>query len=230
VTSLAACISLGETLASWRLGGSSGVRRERLTVRRDRFKSLALSWYNSAMPDPNAPPSAVVGSVVPEFELKTVDGKPFKSSVLKNRVYVLVFGSYSCPSFRHRAAGLEKLRKELGGRATVLVVYTKEAHPIDEWDAARNKDEGVQVEQPTTPAARKALALQARDTLKLSPLVLIDSMDDKLASSFGLLPNGAVVVGRDGTIVARQKWFEPGALRRKIDQAVQITPTTKPTR
>lgn len=140
-------------------------------------------------------------------------------SSLQGRVVVLIFGSYTCPTFRSRAAALEKLNVEVGTRANLYVVYTKEIHPLGGWEVERNKEEKIQVERPTTIAGRETIARECRGVLHLSMPFLIDDMNDTAATALGLYPNGAVVINRDGTIAATQKWTEAATLRREIDAA-----------
>src|SRR5437764_14079388 len=123
---------------------------------------------------------------------------------------------------------MEKLKSDYGPRAQFYIVYAREAHPVGQWEVDRNKDEGIQVEQPKTLEARKTLAGAARDKLKITTPLLLDSMDDDAAKSLGASANSAYVINRDGVIAARQEWFEPTALRRAIDQAVNARPSTVP--
>lgn len=176
------------------------------------------------------PEANIVGTGVdaPAFTLKSTGDRPFASAGFKGRVVVLVFGSYTSPIFRQRVAAMEKLAKDTTRTASFFVIYTREAHAHGEWEVERNKDENIQVEQPRTDAERKEQAKQAVSTLKITVPVLVDGMDDAVAKAYGLSPNGAVVIGRDGKIFARQKWFEPVALRQHIDaaSAVKNTPQT----
>src|SRR5439155_10711882 len=105
----------------------------------------------------------------------------------------------------------------------------KEAHAIGEWEIDRNKDDGVQLEQPKTIEARKTLAETARQKLKITTPILLDSIDNEAVKAFGATENSAYVLTRDGTIAARQQWFEPTALRRAIDQATNPRAATRPT-
>jgi hypothetical protein len=159
-----------------------------------------------------------VGEAAPDVALTRLDGGKVQLASLKGRIVVLVFGSYSSPSFRQRAAALEKLRSDLGIHAQMFVVYTKEAHATGEWEVDRNKDDGVSVEQPKTFEARRTLAQTAKEKLKLATPVTIDSIDNSAAAAFGAGENSAIVIGRDGTIVAKQQWFEPAAVRRAVDK------------
>jgi hypothetical protein len=167
-------------------------------------------------------PMPEVGATAPDFDLKKLDGPNARASAYQGRVLVLVFGSYSSPSFRQRAAALEQLKKELGPRgAQFLVVYTREAHPGGEWDVERNKDEGISVPAHPDLDARQRQAERAVKELKLSVPVAVDDMNDTALAAYGGATNGAVVIGRDGNVAARQRWFEPHTLRRHIEQALK---------
>lgn len=172
--------------------------------------------------DEPATTSLEVGQPAPEFSLKTLKDRTLALSGYKGKVVVIVFGSYSTPSFRQRIAALEKLAKDYNTRATFLIIYTREAHAVGEWEVDRNKQEEIAVEQPKTDADRKAQAGQAANALKITLPVLIDTMDNATARSYGLTPNGAVVINRDGTIAAKQRWFEPIGLKPQIDDAVAV--------
>jgi hypothetical protein len=168
-----------------------------------------------------------LGAPAPELELTRLDGKPVRLSSFSGRVGVIGFGSYSSPSFRQRAPALEQLAKQFGSRAQFLIVYTKEAHPAGQWDVDRNKEEGIAVEPHKDAAARTAQAEKAKDALGLTIPIAPDRMDDAVAAAFGGFPNGAVVLARDGTVVARQQWLDPDGLERRVEQALKV-PTSKP--
>jgi hypothetical protein len=169
-----------------------------------------------------------VGDPAPPFELKKLDGTVLQLSALKGHVVVVEFGSYSCPVFRNRAAGMEQLKRDLGSRATFIVIYTKEAHPAGKWDVDRNKTDGISVEQPADDAARKTLAKTAQEKLKITLPIALDKIDNSVAEAYGLTPNGTVIIGRDGKIAARQQWTEPYALRAALEGALAVKPTTRP--
>ena len=162
-----------------------------------------------------------VGEPAPALDLPRLDGTRLRLDNLKGRIVVLVFGSYSSPSFRNRAAALDQLRLETGTKAQFIVIYGREAHPAGEWEVSRNKQDGVAVQQPRTDADRKALAQTARETLKLTTPIALDTIDNSAASAYGAGANSAYVIGRDGKIAARQAWFEPLALKRAIDAAAK---------
>jgi hypothetical protein len=161
------------------------------------------------------------GKAAPDFKLLEIDGgSPVQLSSLKGRVVVLIFGSYTCPTLRDRALGLDRLFHDVQGKASVFLVYTREAHPVDGWDIDRNKLDNIQIQQPTSEAARKSIARQAHDSLHLAMPILMDGMDDAVADAFGGFPNAAVVIGHDGVVFGTEQWAEPTSLRHMIDEAI----------
>jgi Spy/CpxP family protein refolding chaperone len=162
------------------------------------------------------------GQTAPDVALHWMNGDAVHLSTFKGRVIVLVFGSYSTPAFRDKASALPKIADSYNNRAKFVLVYTKEAHPSDGWTVERNKHDDVEIAQPTDLAGRKAAAQQAVTALHLTNIpVAIDSMDDAAANAYGAFPDGVIIIGKNGKIVARQHWLEPTALPVMIDQALK---------
>ncbi|MGD0768034.1 MAG: deiodinase-like protein [Tepidisphaeraceae bacterium] len=160
-----------------------------------------------------------VGSPVPDVRMIELNGHAFTPSKYRGHVLVLEFGSMSCPVFRQHAQEMETLKTAEGPRAFFMIVYTREAFPAGDKDVQRNKDEGISVPQATTLDERKAEAQEAQRELRITIPMAVDSMDDAVANAYGTFPNGAIVIGKDGTIAARQQWTNPDTLREAIDQA-----------
>jgi Spy/CpxP family protein refolding chaperone len=159
-----------------------------------------------------------------------LDGRAVPISTYKGKPLVLIFGSYSCPSFREHAKGLDELQRRYAAKANFLLVYTKEAHPVGGWEVQRNKDAEISVPQAKDEAARLAAAKQARTKLGLNMATAVDSMDDQLVAAFDAFPNGAVILDREGQIAARQKWAEPRGLRILLDNLNNTSSKTPATR
>jgi hypothetical protein len=216
--------------------GGRGARGARGAADRMMGRDMMLPQTGGAVADaaaaaPEAPeiPLIDIGRDAPDFKLRRLENtQTVELSSLKGKVVLLVFGSYSSPSFRQRAAALETLRQNMSSKISVYVIYTRENYPIGEWNVDRNREEGVMVEQPTDIDGRLALAKQAKTTLKLTTPILMDTMDDATAKAYGGLTNAAVLVGRDGKVIAHQKWFEPYALRRMIDDALKTASPATP--
>ena len=160
------------------------------------------------------------GDAAPDFKLEKLDGRPVTLGDYRHKVLVIAFGSHTSPTFRAKAAALDALRESYGFRARFLVVYTREAHPAGEWDVARNAAAGVSVPAHADADARAAAARAMRDALGLKLDVAPDGMEDAVTEAYGGFPNAAVVLGRDGTIIARQRWLDPSGLGRLIDDAI----------
>jgi hypothetical protein len=156
--------------------------------------------------------------------LKRLDGKPLNLNAFKDRHVLLVFGSYSAPTFREKARFLGELESDYPNRLEVIVVYTAEAFPVGSGDIERNLDDKVRVEPHRSEADRLAAARLAVDSLELRTTVAIDDLDNTTARSFlpqPPPPNAAVLIDRKGTILVSQKWFEPFAIRRALDESLK---------
>jgi hypothetical protein len=161
----------------------------------------------------------------PDFVLDDINGKSFALRDLRKlRPVVVVFGSYTSPSFRQRAAALNRLAREMTGRVNVAVVYTREAHPVGDWEVERNRDEAIRVEAHADANARRAAARAAVKALDLDPPVLLDTIEDATFIAFGRHPNGAALIDRDGATRFKQVWFEPHAMTRAIEALLDRRP------
>jgi hypothetical protein len=198
--------------------GEQPAMKEESTMMEDSAREQAKTAAKESAPAAAVAAGPAIGDPAPDLKLQRLDGGNVQLAQ-KGRITVVVFGSLSCPSFRQRAAALEKLKETTGNRANVYVIYSKEAHPLGGWEVDRNKAEGISIDDPKTIDARRALASKARDALKLSTPILIDTMDNTAMTTLGAGANSAFVIARDGTLAARQQWFEPAALRRYIDQS-----------
>jgi Spy/CpxP family protein refolding chaperone len=175
-----------------------------------------------AMVETHTPTASEPGEAAPNITMHWMNGDALHLSTYKGKVVVLVFGSYTTPAFRDKASALPSLAEKYNGRAKMVIVYTKEAHPSDGWTVERNKQEGVEIAQPTDLAGRKAAAQQAVTALHLGNIpIALDSMDDAAANAFAAFPDGVVIIGKDGKIAAREHWLEPTALPAMIDAALK---------
>ncbi len=162
-----------------------------------------------------------VGGAAPDIRINELKGPRALLSSFKGRVLVIEFGSYSAPTFRDHAAAMEKLKGEVGTRASFLVIYTREAYPAGQWDIDRNNEQHISVQQAKDFTGREAEAEYARATLRITLPMAVDSMEDEAATAFGALPNGAVVIDKQGNLIARQQWTNIEGLRDAIEQASQ---------
>jgi len=175
------------------------------------------------------PASAAIGQAVPDLHLLSFAGATVSLPALcRDHVTLLEFGSYSSPAFRERVAPMKQLVASYGTRIQFFIVYTREAHPVGDEQTGQNKTDGILVEQPKDAAARHKLAAEARTALAIASPILMDNMDNALEKTLGGFPNAAILIGHDGTIIARQQWTDPSGLREKLDEAIAAKSPTTP--
>jgi len=85
-------------------------------------------------------------------------------------------------------------------RVAFFVVYIKEAHPEDGWVLTHNRQEDVAILDPTTEDERvnDAESCVVRAALRIP--VLVDRIDNAVASAYGGWPDRLYLIGRDGRV------------------------------
>ena len=167
------------------------------------------------------PAAALVGEAFPPFRMTRTDGKLATNESLMGKPAVVVFGSWSAPSFRDQLPRVADLAARYGGRVNWLVVYTRELWPTTADAAAgpeRNRDDKIVAPAATTDSERLAAAKKVVEQLKLKLEVAPDAIDDRLTLGANAFPNAAFVLDGRGTVVARLDWAEPFAIKRHLDQ------------
>ncbi len=101
-------------------------------------------------------------------------------------------------------------------RADFYVVYIAEAHAVDGWQMDANEAEGIRVPQPTTWAARIAVATRCAEQLGLSIPTLVDGMDDAALRAFAAWPERLFVADAAGRL---RYCGGPGPFDFKPDEA-----------
>ena len=116
---------------------------------------------------------------------------------------------------------LEELYDRHGDEVSFFVVYIREAHPEDGWVLEDNRDDGIEVVDPTTLAERAAAAQACALRLRTRIPMLLDDLDDAIASAYGGWPDRLCLIGRDGRVAFQGEvgpfGFEPAQLAAAID-------------
>jgi peroxiredoxin len=167
------------------------------------------------------PEKIAVGAAAPNFVLKNLDNKSVSLLNLRGKPTVLVFGSFTSPTFRDKTAAFDAVRKDYRNKANVLVIYTAEAYPNNEWDVQRNIDEQIRVAQHTSLDERVKMAKLTRDGLKIDTEIVVDDIDDGVAKAYDAMPNGCVILDAAGKIIAKQQWANEHATRVTLDEALR---------
>jgi hypothetical protein len=186
-------------------------------------------------------PGPALDASAPDFTLSTVDGR---SEVTLSKLYptkpvVLIFGNFTCGPFRNHAGSLDILRKRYADRAHFVMVYCRESHPSDGWQRAENVASKVVLPQPRDYRERVDLAQSCRKTLGLEMPVLIDRMDDRVATRYSGLPSRLYLIDRQGKIAYKggraPYGFKPAELEQSLlllldaDSSRTTDPPSSPT-
>jgi hypothetical protein len=119
---------------------------------------------------------------------------------------------------------LHDLAAKYDGQIRFLVVYICEAHPTDGWQVDMNIDDNVLFADPTSDEERVEVATACALRLNIDMPVVIDPIDDRLASAYGALPDRLYLVGTDGRITFQGDegpWgFNPQDLEAAIASAI----------
>jgi hypothetical protein len=112
---------------------------------------------------------------------------------------------------------LEEMADRYAGRVVFFVVYIKEAHPEDGWVLASNRDEGIAVDDPSSPAERAACAVR----LPIRMPVLIDGLDNETARHYGGWPDRLYLIGPDGRVAFQGEEGPSGFKPAELERAIQ---------
>jgi hypothetical protein len=187
-------------------------------------KNTSIATPSTPVPPPaSSPQPLAVGQQAPDFSLRTLNGETVGLSSYNHKLLVLVLGSYTNPSLRDRAPGLESLREHYSGLGvSFLLVYTRETHPTGGWEIERNKTDNIDIAQPKTQPERNRIAEGAKAAMNLSISFAPDTMDDKTGTAYAVGDGvAAYLISRDGKILFHQSWLEPMALGDAIEEAVK---------
>jgi hypothetical protein len=103
-----------------------------------------------------------------------------------------------------------------------MVVYIREAHPEEGWVVTPNREENILVNDPTTTEERVEVAQACAISLKIRMPVIVDEVDDQIASAYGALPDRLYLIDTQGKVAFQGEpgpWgFNPDSLDDAITQ------------
>ncbi len=167
-------------------------------------------------------PGPAVGERVTDFTLKTNDGSKevTLSKLIGPKPVVLVFGNFTCGPFRMQAGNVEKLFRRYSDRATFVMVYVREAHPIDGWQMDSNEMVGVHLAQPKTYEERVSVAQTCGERLSLGFPMLVDTMDDAVGAKYSGMPSRLYLIDGEGKVAYKSGrgpfGFKPAELEHSL--------------
>jgi hypothetical protein len=167
-------------------------------------------------------PGPALGDSVPDFTLKTNDakGEVTLSKLVGPKPVVLVFGNVTCGPFRSQAGNIEKLYRIYKDRATFIMVYVREAHPIDGWSMDSNDRVGVSLSQPRTYDERVAVAQTCGRSLGLGIPMLVDTIDDAVGAQYSGMPSRLYLIDHERKVAYKSGrgpfGFKPAELEHSL--------------
>ncbi len=116
---------------------------------------------------------------------------------------------------------LEQLHDRYRDEVAFFVVYIREAHPEDGWVLADNRREEIAFADPVSLDQRAAAAEACALRLETRIPILLDDVDDAVASAYGGWPDRLYLIGRDGTVAFQGEvgpfGFKPDELAHAIE-------------
>ena len=131
---------------------------------------------------------------------------------------------------------LDELYAQYHDLVKFLMIYIREAHPVDGWwlggglpglvfKMLRSKA-ATDVYDPKTIEERRGVAGQCEDTLKYGIHTYVDEMDDAVSKAYAAMPARLYLVGKDGRVVYAgglgPYGFKPAELKNAIDRYLEI--------
>lgn len=101
------------------------------------------------------------------------------------------------------------------------VVYVKEAHPEDGWVVTRNREEGIRVKDPTSEDQRSEVARSCAMRMSIRMPVLLDRIDNVVASAYGGWPDRLYLIGRDGHVAFQGGEGPSGFKPEELEVAIE---------
>lgn len=116
---------------------------------------------------------------------------------------------------------LEELHERHGDEVAFLIVYIREAHPEDGWVLEENREEAISLVDPVSLEERAAVADACALRLRTRIPILLDDIDDAVASAYGGWPDRLSLISVDGRVAYLSErgpdGFRPAELAHAIE-------------
>ena len=107
-------------------------------------------------------------------------------------------------------------------RVAFVVVYVREAHPEDGWVVTQNRDEHIEILDPTDDDKRAEAATTCALRLAIRMPVVIDGIDDAVCRAYSGYPDRLALVGQGGELryLANEGPF--GFIPERLEEAITL--------
>ena len=117
---------------------------------------------------------------------------------------------------------LEELHERHGEEVAFFIVYIREAHPEDGWVLADNRREAIALDDPKTLEDRAEAAGACALRLRTAIPILLDDVDDAVASAYGGWPDRLYLIGRDGSVAFQGEVGPFGFKPEELAHAIEV--------
>ena len=165
-----------------------------------------------------------VGQTAPGFQLLDLEGQnPVSMSSFRNhKPIALVFGSFSWPPFVEQAVSLQQLYQQFHQPVEFLVIYIREAHPVDGWDI----NSPNRILDPQTIEQRRQVAGECEQAMKYGIRTYVDEMHDPVMTAYAAWPERLYLIDKIGKIAyvggEGPFGFKPSELREAIAKLLEV--------
>jgi Iodothyronine deiodinase len=117
---------------------------------------------------------------------------------------------------------LEHLQDRHGDRVAFFIVYIREAHPEDGWVLADNRREEIALVDPVSLDERANAAEACAVRLSTRIPILLDDVDDAVASAYGGWPDRLALISVDGRVAYLSEVGPFGFKPEELEQAIDV--------
>jgi len=117
---------------------------------------------------------------------------------------------------------LQDLYDRFADDVAFFIVYIKEAHPEDGWVVTYNRGEDIAIVDPTSSAERNEAAGSCVVKSSVRIPMLVDGLDNAVASAYGGWPDRLYLVGRDGRIAFQGDAGPFGFIPERLEEAITL--------
>ena len=149
-----------------------------------------------------------VGVLAPDFELKTTTGETVRLSDKRGRIAVFMFVAMTCPPARTQVELWKGLYEKYDTNdVEIFFVYSRERHA---------GERGYPEFKETKTTSDRVVYAKMLSKITAVPIV-VDPIDEPTLKDYGMVPNAAFIIDKDGFVVFKSQWADV----RKIERAVQ---------
>jgi peroxiredoxin len=174
----------------------------------ERRESYNYEHFDVAVADVDR--GVTAGDDAIDVPLYTLDGEIVQLADLwASGPIVVEFGSITCPIFTKKVEAMDALAEKYADGVDFYVVYTREAHPGQNYPAHRCLEEKL------------SNAADASQYESIARTVLVDGVDGTMHTQYVALPNAVYLIGTDGVVAHQADWLDPEALDDAVEALLE---------